>query len=37
VIVLANARMWWLLLARKRAADLREEPFVAAKPLDQVS
>jgi carbon starvation protein len=37
VIVLANARMWWLLLARKRAPDLREEPFVAAKPLDQVS
>jgi carbon starvation protein len=35
VIVLANARMWWLLIARKRAPDLREEPFVAAKPLDQ--
>jgi carbon starvation protein len=37
VIVLANARVWWLLLARRRAPDLREEPFVAAKPLDQTS
>jgi carbon starvation protein len=37
VIVLANARVWWLLLAGRRAPDLREEPFVAADSLDQTS
>jgi carbon starvation protein len=37
VIVLANARVWWLLLAGRRAPDLREEPFVAASSLDQTS
>ncbi len=37
VIVLANARVWWLLLAGRRAPDLREEPFVAARSLDQTS
>ena len=37
VIVLANARVWWLLLAGRRAPALREEPFVAAKPIDQTS
>jgi carbon starvation protein len=29
VVVVANARVWWQLLAGKRAADLREEPYVA--------
>jgi carbon starvation protein len=33
VIVAANARTWWLLLAGRRAPDLREEPFVAASPV----
>jgi carbon starvation protein len=37
VIVIANARVWWLLLAGRRAPDLREEPFVAARTLDQTS
>ncbi len=37
VIVLANARVWWLLLAGRRAPDLREEPFVAARSVDQTS
>jgi carbon starvation protein len=32
VVVAANARTWWLLLAGHRAPDLREEPFVAATP-----
>jgi carbon starvation protein len=36
VIVLANARVWWLLLAGRRAPDLREEPFVA-RSADQTS
>jgi len=27
-VLAANARVWWLLLAGRRAADLREEPFV---------
>ena len=27
-VVLANARVWWQLLAGRRPADLREEPFV---------
>lgn len=34
VIVVANARVWWLLLAGRRAPDLREEPFVAARAMD---
>jgi carbon starvation protein len=34
VIVAANARVWWLLIAGKPAPGLREEPFVAAKALD---
>ena len=29
-VVLANARVWWLLLAGRRAPIMREEPFVAA-------
>jgi carbon starvation protein len=37
VIVAANARVWWLLLAGRRAPDLREEPFVASSTLDQTS
>ncbi len=37
VVVLANARVWWLLLAGKRAPALTEEPFVAAGPADQTS
>jgi carbon starvation protein len=37
VIVLANARVWWLLLAGRRAPDLREEPFVASRTADQTS
>jgi carbon starvation protein len=32
VIVAANARTWWLILAGRRAPELREEPFVAAAP-----
>jgi carbon starvation protein len=30
VVVLANARAWWQLLAGRRAAALHEEPYVAA-------
>jgi carbon starvation protein len=30
IVVLANARVWWQLLAGKRAAVLHEEPYVAA-------
>jgi carbon starvation protein len=37
VIVLANARVWWLLLAGRRAPDLREEPFVDSRTIDQTS
>jgi carbon starvation protein len=37
VVVAANARVWWLLLAGRRAPDLREEPFVASRRLDQTS
>jgi carbon starvation protein len=29
VVVIANARVWWQLLAGKRGAELREEPYVA--------
>jgi carbon starvation protein len=29
IVVVANARVWWQLLVGKRAADLREEPYVA--------
>ena len=29
LVVLTCARVWWQLLAGKRAADLREEPYVA--------
>ncbi len=36
VVVAANARVWWLLLAGGRAPDLREEPFVASR-ADQTS
>ena len=28
IVLLANARVWWQLLAGKRAAELREEPYV---------
>jgi carbon starvation protein len=37
VIVAANARVWWQLLAGSRAPDLREEPFVASRRADQTS
>jgi carbon starvation protein len=37
VVVAANARVWWLLLAGRRAPGLREEPFVASRTLDQTS
>lgn len=37
VVVLANARAWRLLLSGRREADLREEPFVAARGADQTS
>ncbi|HVW21009.1 MAG TPA: carbon starvation CstA family protein [Opitutaceae bacterium] len=30
LVVLANARVWWLLLAGRREPLLREEPFIAA-------
>ena len=33
VVVLANARVWWQLLAGRRAVQLRENPYVAAEPL----
>jgi carbon starvation protein len=33
-VVIANARVWWQLLAGKRAAQLREEPYV---PVSAVS
>ena len=29
IVVLANARVWWQLLAGRRAPELREEPYVA--------
>ncbi|MCX6951780.1 MAG: carbon starvation protein A, partial [Verrucomicrobia bacterium] len=29
IVVLASARVWWQLLAGKRAPELREEPYVA--------
>jgi hypothetical protein len=29
VVVIASARVWWQLLSGKRAAQLREEPYVA--------
>jgi carbon starvation protein len=32
LVVLANARVWWQLLAEKRAPNLREEAYVAANP-----
>jgi len=32
LVVLANARVWWQLLANKRAPNLREEAYVAANP-----
>jgi len=30
LIVIANARMWWLLLSKRRELDLREAPYVRA-------
>jgi len=36
-VVLANARVWRLLLSGRREPDLREEPFVAARGADQTS
>ena len=30
IVVIANARVWWQLLAGKRVPDLHEEPYVAA-------
>jgi carbon starvation protein len=35
VVVLANARVWFELLAGKRAPNLREEPYVAVATLEQ--
>ena len=32
LVVLANARVWWQLLAGKRQPNLREEAYVAANP-----
>jgi carbon starvation protein len=32
LVVVANARVWWQLLAGRRAPDLREEEYVAANP-----
>jgi carbon starvation protein len=32
LVVLANARVWWQLLANQRAPNLREEAYVAANP-----
>jgi hypothetical protein len=29
--------VWWLLLAGRRAPDLREEPFVASSTMDRAS
>jgi carbon starvation protein len=29
IVVIANARLWWQLLAGRRAMELREEPYVA--------
>jgi carbon starvation protein len=37
VVVLANARVWWQLLAGRRLPDLREEPFVATPTPDEAS
>jgi len=37
VVVLANARVWWLLLAGGRAPVLCEDPFVASRGADQTS
>ncbi len=37
VVVLANARVWALLLAGRRMPDLREEPFVRSRAVDQTS
>jgi carbon starvation protein len=37
VVVLANARVWWLLLAGGRAPVLSEDPFVASRSADQTS
>ena len=37
IVVLANARVWALLLAGRRVADLREEPFVPTRAVDQTS
>jgi carbon starvation protein len=37
VVVLANARVWALLLSGRRAPELREEPFVATTAADQTS
>ena len=35
IVFLANARVWWQLLAGRRAADLHEEPYVAVAPSGQ--
>jgi carbon starvation protein len=37
VVVIANARVWWQLLAGRRLPDLREEPFVATPAPDEAS
>jgi carbon starvation protein len=37
VVVLANARVWGLLLAGRQLPDLREEPFVATPAPDEAS
>jgi len=35
IVVLTCARVWWQLLAGKRAADLHEEPYVAVAAVQQ--
>ncbi len=34
IVVAASARVWWQLLAGRRAPDLREEPYVALAPTE---
>ena len=36
IVVIANARVWWQLLAGKRASELREEPYLAISAVKSV-
>lgn len=36
IVVAANARVWWQLLAGRRGADLREEAYVPLAPARAV-